>query len=70
MSTLLDIKNLIDANYPDNTTGLITPAKERQVLKALADFVVSSQGEVETAPFVWDPAFSYAEGDPVIYDHA
>ena len=70
MSTLLDIKNLIDANYPDNTTGLITPAKERQVLKALADFVVSSQGEVETAPFVWDAAFSYGDGDPVIYDQA
>jgi hypothetical protein len=70
MSTLLAIKNLIDLNYPDNTTGLITPALERQVLKALADFVVSSQGEVSTSGFVYDAAFSYDAGDPVIYDSA
>lgn len=68
--TLLEIKDLIDTNIPDNTTGLITPAKERQVMKAIADFVVSSQGEADTAPFVYDPAFTYASGDPVIYDSA
>lgn len=70
MSTLLAIKNLIDLNYPDNTTGLITPALERQVLKALADFVVSSQGEVSTSGFIYDPAFTYDAGDPVIYNSA
>jgi hypothetical protein len=70
MSTLLAIKNLIDLNYPDNTTGLITPALERQVLKALADFVVSSQGEVSTSGFVYDAAFTYDAGDPVIYNSA
>lgn len=68
--TLAELKALIDTNIPDNTTGLITPAKERQVMKAISDFVVSSQGESDTAPFVYDPAFSYSTGDPVIYDSA
>ncbi|WP_373399686.1 hypothetical protein V8V91_08515 [Algoriphagus halophilus] len=66
--TLAEIKALIDLNLADNTTGLITPAKERQVMKAIADFVVSSQGEADTAPFVYDPVFSYSIDDPVIYD--
>lgn len=68
--TLAELKLLIDVNIPDNTTGLITPSKERQVMKALADFVVSSQGEADSTPFVYDPAFSYAINAPVIYDAA
>lgn len=70
MSTLAAIKTLIDQYYPDNTIGLITPAGERIVLKSLADFVVSSQGEVPIGGFVYNPATTYALGNPVIYNQA
>ena len=68
--TLAELKLLIDTNLPDNSTGLITPAKERQVMKAIADFVISSQGEADTGTFVFDPGFTYDAGDPVIYNNA
>jgi len=68
--TLAELKTLIETYYPDNTTGLINPAGERLVLKAIADFVVSSQGESDTSSFVYDPAFTYAADAPVIYDSA
>lgn len=67
--TLQQLKALIDSNYPDNTTGQITPARERLVLKAIADFIISNQGEVDQSPFVYDPAFSYAIDTPVIYEN-
>ncbi len=68
--TLTELKLLIDTNLPDNSTGFVTPLKERQVMKAIADFVVSSQGEAETGTFVFDPGISYDSGDPVIYASA
>lgn len=68
--TLAELKALIDTLLPDNMIGLITEAKIRQAMKAIADFVVSSQGEADTAPFVYDSGFSYDTGDPVIYDSA
>lgn len=64
--TSAELKLLIDANYPNNTAGLITPAKERQVLKALVDYVNSSQGEADPIDFIYNPAFTYSAGDPVI----
>lgn len=67
--TLQELKSLIDSNFPDNTTGLITPAKERLVLKAIADFIISNQGQVDQAPFVYDPLFSYPIDQPVIYQN-
>lgn len=67
--TLLELKNLISSNYPDNNTGLITPLKERQVLNALADFVVSSQGEVDTGLFVYDENNSYSIDEVVVFQN-
>jgi hypothetical protein len=67
--TLLELKTLIATNYPDNTSGLITPQSERQVLNALADFVVSSAGEVDTGLFVYDENNSYSTGEVVIFNN-
>jgi len=67
---LTELKVLIDTNIPDNTIGLITPSKERQVMKALADFAASSNGEADSGSFVFDAGFSYSIGDPVIYAKA
>jgi hypothetical protein len=68
--TSAELKLLIDTNFPNNSTGQIKPVNERLVMKALVDFVNSSQGEVETSSFVYDPGFSYSADDPVIYSGA
>lgn len=66
--TGVELKALIDSLYPNNTTGLITPAAERQALKAIVDFAAENQGTVDTSSFLFDPNFSYSIGDPVIYN--
>lgn len=46
--TIAELKALIDANYPNNILGLITPAKEREVLKAIVD-ALGTGGVLSTA---------------------
>jgi hypothetical protein len=66
--TSVELKALIDSLYPNNNIGLITPAAERQALKAIIDFAAENQGTIDTSSFLFDVNFSYSIGDPVIYD--
>lgn len=45
--TKTELFTLINANLPDNTSGAITPAKEREVLTQIADSMLYGVKEVE-----------------------